>query len=220
VSLNSQSSGIQFGCAVEESGSIFSAESPSTVTTRYNERGRTAELVFHNASGQPLTRVECVYDANGSLVEELETRSAEALRPDLFAQMNPAQTAVINKILGAGGEPIRHTHRYDERGRQIETRHSIPPLSVVRKATAYNEHDNPAAEIEVEEQRDVQMNDEGVLSSAPDREKVSRGEVRFDYEYDLHGNWTVKTTSTRSGSDQDFTVSSAERRVIEYFPSL
>jgi YD repeat-containing protein len=219
VSLNSQSLGIQFGCAIEESGSIFSAVSPATVTTSYNERGHTAELVFHNASGQLLSRVECVYDANGNLVEELETRSAEALPPDLFAQMNPAQTAMINKVLGAGGEPTRHTHRYDERGRQIETRHSIPPLSVVRKTIAYNQHDNPAAEIEVEEQRDFQMNDEGELSSAPDTEKVSRVEVRFDYEHDLHGNWTFKTTSARSGSDQDFTVSSAERRVIEYFPS-
>ena len=218
--LGDQKPGMQFGCAIEESGSIFSAVSPATVTTRYNERGHTAELVFHDAPGQLLSRVQCVYDPNGNLIEELETRSADTLPSSMFEQMNPAQAAMINKLLGAGGEPLQHTHRYDEHGRQIETQHSIPPLSAMRKTIAYNEHDDPAAEIELDEQRDFQMNDKGELSAATDKETVSRSEVRFDCEYDRHGNWTAKTTTARSGSDQDFTGSTAERRVIEYHAEL
>ena len=61
------------------------------------------------------------------------------------------------------------------------------------------------------------MDDEGRLSDAPASESVSRSEARFRYDYDMFGNWVMKTIESRAGTDQDFTVSSVERRVIGYF---
>jgi hypothetical protein len=33
----------------------------------------------------------------------------------------------------------------------------------------------------------------------------------------MHGNWVMQTVESRAGSDQDFTLSSVERRTLGYF---
>ena len=67
------------------------------------------------------------------------------------------------------------------------------------------------------EARDFGIDDGGRLSDSPTREKVSRSEARFSYDYDAHGNWVMKTIEGRGEPDRDFALSSIERRTIGYF---
>ena len=62
-------------------------------------------------------------------MEEAQTRAAEALPADALAGLNAAQVDVVRALLGAGGEPTRRVHRYDARGRRIETSSFVFGLS-------------------------------------------------------------------------------------------
>lgn len=46
---------------------------------------------------------------------------------------------------------------------------------------------------------------------------MSRSEARFLYDYDAQENWVMKTVQGRGAADQDFTLSSVERRTLAYF---
>ena len=174
-------------------------------------------MQFHDAEGRPLSRVEFRYDEAGNLVEEAQTRSEEALPPELLASLNEAQLQAFPSLFGAAGEPVRRLHQYDEHGRRIETRSQIGPLGWDCKAVVYNDQGDEIAEFSVDEERDYSIDDSGRLSDVPTKERVSRSEVRFRYDYDPRGNWVMKTVESRGVADQDFTLSSVERRTIEYF---
>ena len=91
------------------------------------------------------------------------------------------------------------------------------PLGGSRKTSAYNEHGDQVDQVFEHETRDFALDDRGRLSDSPTRERVSRSEARFSYDYDAHGNWVMKTVESRGEPDQDFALSSIERRTIGYF---
>jgi YD repeat-containing protein len=132
--------------------------------------------------------------------------------------MNPAQLEAIHTLLGAGGEPARRRHHYDGRGHRIETSSSVfGPLGRDRKTMAYNDHGDLIRELSEDERHEYDIDDEGRLSEKPDTESTSRSEVRFHYDYDGRGNWIMKRVESRATSDQEFAVSSVERRTLVYY---
>ncbi len=217
LDLAAQRPDIHFWLGVEGTNSGYGAPGTATVTTMYNEREQPTDLHFHDAAGRLLSRVEFKYDRDGNLIEEAQTHVAEMLPPEMLAAMNPAQLETVRALFGAGGEPIRRMHRYNEQGRRAETHLRMGPLSEDKTTRAYNGHGDQIEEISEHDQRDYGIDDEGRLSDAPTSERVSRSEARFRYDYDAFGNWVTKTIESRAGTEQDFTVSSIERRTIGYF---
>jgi hypothetical protein len=217
IDLAAQLPDTQYAWAVEGTDSTYSAPGAAKLTTLHNERGQPTDLLFCDAAGRLLSRVEFRYNADARLIEEAQTNTAERLPPEMLASLNPAQLETVRALFGVAGEPMRVRHRYDEQGRRAGTESRMGPLGGQSKTVAYNGHGDQIEEVVEQDSRDYGIDDEGRLSDAPTRESVSRSEARFRYDYDAHGNWVTKTVEGRAGADQDFTLSSVERRTIGYF---
>jgi len=217
VDLAAQLPGTHYTWSVEGTDSSYSAPGAATLTTLYNERGQPTDLLFHDGAARLLSRVEFRYDRDAHLVEEAQTNTAERLPPEMLASLNPAQSETVRALFGVAGKPMRVIHRYDEQGRRAGTESRMGPLGGHSKTVAYNDHGDQIEEVVEQDSRDYGIDDEGRLSDAPTRESVSRSEARFRYDYDERGNWVTKTVEGRGGTDQDFTLSSVERRTIGYF---
>ena len=221
IDLAAQSPNIHYGWGVEGTDSIYSAPGAATLTTLYDEREQPTDLHFHDSAGRMLSRVEFRYDGDGNLIEEAQTNLAERLSPQMLASLNQAQLEAVRALLG-GGEPIRRMHLYNEQGRRAETRSRMGKLGGDKKTMVYNDHGDQIEEVSEHDQREYGMDDEGRLSDAPTSESVSRSEARFRYNYDMFGNWVMKTIECRGGTDQDFTVSEnrieSPRRLVRQRP--
>jgi hypothetical protein len=74
--------------------------------------------------------------------------------------------------------------------------------------------DNRVEEVRVDVSRDMRMDDSVVKSD----EQPSRVQhVRFEYQYDAHGNWTERTVWQRLEPNTDERRSNIERRTIAYY---
>src|SRR5579871_263802 len=217
VDVAAQRSGMHYGWGVEGTDSAYSARGAASLTTIYNHRDQPEHLSFRDLAGRELSRVEFLYDDAGHLIEEAQTSSEDVLPSEMLASLNPAQLQTVRGFVGAGGEPLRRTHVYDEQGRRVETRSIMGPLGFDRKTVVYNEHGDSVAEVHEHEERDYTIDEEGRIADSPAREKVSRSEVRLQYDYDSRGNWLSKTVEGRHGSDDEFALSTVERRTITYF---
>ena len=217
VDVAAQRPDTQYAWGVEGTDSCYSAPGATALTTLYDEREQPADLLFYDGVGRLLSRVEFSYDRDGNLIEEAQTRAAETLPPEMFTSLNEAQLKTVRAMLGAGDEPTRRQHRYNEQGRRAETRSRIGPLGSDTKTVAYNDHGDQSEEVFESEKQDYNIDDQGRLSDAPTRQSVSRSEARFRYEYDANGNWVRKTVGSRAANDQEFILSSVERRTVGYF---
>jgi hypothetical protein len=218
VDVAAQRSDTHYAWGVEGTDSAYSARGAASLTTTYNHRDQPAQLSFRDLAGRELSRVEFRYDDDGQLVEEAQTRSEEVLPSEMLASLNPAQLHTVRELFGVGGESIRRTHAYDERGRRVETRSNIGPLGFDKKTITYNEFGDPLVEVYEHEERDYAIDEEGRIADSPTRENLSRSETRFRYNYDSQRNWVSKTVETRPDSEDEFSLSAVERRTITYFP--
>ena len=213
VDLAAQRPDTQYYWEVEGTDSSYFAPGAATLTTLHNEREQPTALLFHDSAGCLVSRVDFVYDQAGNMVEEVQTNAAETLPPAMVTSLNQAQLATVRALFGS----IRRIHSYDRQGRRVGTRGGIGPLGGHSKTVAYNEHGDQIEEVLEHDQREHSIDDEGRLSDTATRESVSWSEARFRYDYDVRGNWVTKTVESRGAAGQDFTLSSVERRTIEYF---
>lgn len=204
-----------YSYGVEGSDAHYSAPGTAKLITIYNERDQPLELLFYEASDRFLSRVAFAYDADGHLIEESQTRPPEAFAT-LFRDVPPDQLDAMRAAVQGLCEPTRITHRYDQR-RRVESRTHFGLLSEEIKTRSYNEHGDQVAETSEQHSREYGPDGEGQLAPVHDSERGSRSEARFHYEYDEFGNWTSKIIETRSGAEQDFTASTIEKRLIQYF---
>ena len=173
-------------------------------------------MLFRDIEGRVLSRVEFVYDESGRLIEEAQTNAEETLPQEVLAQMNPAQLQTMRGVFGVG-EPFRRMHRYDSKGRRIETCSQLAVFGTDRKTTDYDEHGEPIQEKFEHESREFGIDDEGRFSNSPTKETVNHREARFHYAYDAHGNWVRKVVEGSDGAKHDFTISAIEQRTLVYY---
>ncbi len=216
VDVTTQSSDTMYLWGVEGTDCGYSAPGAATLTTLHNTRDQPAELLFHDQDGRALSRVAFAYDELGRLVEEAQTMVAEVLPPAVLAGMSSTDLEAVRALFGAG--PLRRVHRYDARGHRVETHASFfGALGRDSKAMAYNDHGDQIEEISEHEQRDFHIGGPGQLTESPASKRVSRSEARFHYDYDARGNWIRKAVESRSGTDQDFSVSGIDLRTLDYY---
>lgn len=213
VDISAQRPNTTYVWGVENSDAAYGAPGAATITTTYDYHDRPTAMLFHDAAGLLLSRVEFRYDGAGNLIEEEQIRENSNLSPEMLAHLNPAQADAVRKLL----ENSRRCHRYDDQGRRIETIANMGAMSKDRKTTSYNERGDRAEEVSEDEHQEYGIADNGELSAKPDSRKTSRAEYRFRYEYDARGNWIVKTGESRFEAEGEFTVFSVERRVLAYY---
>jgi YD repeat-containing protein len=203
---------------IEGTDTNYSAPGTFTVTTIYNEHANALQLLFHDKDARRLSHVDFDYDEAGNLIEEAQFRDGDMLPAELLAGLNPAQLETGRALFGGAGEPFtRLRHHYDEHGRRIESTNQFTAMNVDRRLLTYNEHGDPSQEVFEQEHADFQVDDAGRIPDTTSNQRASRSEARFRYQYDDGGNWMEKIVDARSRADQDFLVSSTERRIITYF---
>jgi hypothetical protein len=132
--------------AIDGSKAFYSAPNAATIITNYDDADRPTELLFQDASGALLSRVELHYDASGHLTEEAQTQIAPPLTAHLQEQLNPEQMALVQSVLA--GPITRLLHRYDSVGNRIETLRSLfGSRSEARFRYEYDSHGNWTSKI-------------------------------------------------------------------------
>jgi hypothetical protein len=193
----------------------YGAPGVTTITTRYDERGRSREVLFQDASGAIIRRVALMRDGEGRVVTEEAQNVAPFPLPDspmrIGAEDLEQLQAMVSQVFGT----IRTTYEYDAGGRLVSKFQQMGLLGEERIAYAYDERGNPIEESHESVNREMQLNAEGRPTSSGDIERMH--EVRFSYEYDARGNWTKRTVSSRVTKEAEFERSNTELRTIEYY---
>jgi hypothetical protein len=79
---------------------------------------------------------------------------------------------------------------------------------------AHWQRGNPVEESGRHVDRQLNVDENGTPQMSPDTIRLH--DVRFEYAYDEHGNWTERIISSRHSVDGLFQRESAEWRTIEY----
>jgi hypothetical protein len=87
-------------------------------------------------------------------------------------------------------------------------------LSEERVTVRHDDFDNPVEEVRSDASREMRM-DDGVVKTEERPSHVQH--VRFEYQYDAHGNWTERIVWQRMDPNTDERPSNIERRTISYY---
>jgi len=216
VDVRKQTPNTTYSWGVDGTDCFYSAPGAARLAIAHNANDQPIELLFHDKNGRTVSRVEFSYDEESRLVEEAQTMIVDAFPAEMLKGASPAQLEALRALYGAG--VTRRVHRYDARGRRIETHMSmLGTLSRDSKRMTYNDHGDLIAELSEYEQCDWNIDDQGQLSDSAHGSRVSRSEARFQYDYDVRGNWIKKVVQGRSGADQEFRVSTIEERTLAYY---
>jgi hypothetical protein len=204
---------------IEGSEISYGAPGVTTIMTSYDERDRSREVLFRDASGAVIRRVTLTRDGDGRVVtEEAQTIAPFAL-PDpampMSAEDHEQMQALVMQVFGV----IRTTYEYDAGGLLVHRTQQMGMLGEERIAYTYDERGNAIAEFHESVNREMQLNAEGGPTSSGDTKRIH--EVQFSYEYDAGGNWTDRIARSRFSSTAEFEPSNSnrERRTIEYYES-
>jgi hypothetical protein len=211
------SCGTMYG--VEGTDVAYSAPGATTSTTIYDERERPSEVMFHDASNALVRRVVFSRDDDGRMLSErMEFAGPRGLLgPAIDANMPTDEHESLMELLKTVFEDHTFslaTYAYDEKGHRIETVRRMGTLSEERVTVRYDDFDNPVEEVRSDVSRDMRM-DNGVVKTEERPSHVQR--VKFEYQYDAHGNWTERIVSQRLEPNADDRPSNIERRTITYY---
>jgi hypothetical protein len=211
------SCGTMYG--VEGTDLAVSAPGATTSTTTYDDHERPSEVIFHDANNALVSRVVFSRDDDGRVLSErMEFAGPRGLLgPGIDANMPTDERASLIDLLNTVFEDHTFslaTYAYDEKGHRIETVRRMGTLSEERVTVRYDDFDNPVEEVRAELNREMRM-DDGVVKSEERPSHVQQ--VRFEYQYDAHGNWTERIVSQRLEPNADERPSNIERRAITYY---
>ena len=200
---------------IEGTSTGIRASDAKRVETRYDARGQVVEVKVFNTGGAVVSRVGITRDALGNPLEELQyvgdvlpfgpgasdSRSTEEMAA-LTEEQQAEFVMEIGRLFSPGTVMFKHTHRYNEEGRLIESKLTMMGMETSRQTFAYDAAGNKSEEVSYKE--------DGTLGS----------KAVFAREYDEHGNWTRELISTASTWEAEFGLSipaHVTRRIITYW---
>jgi YD repeat-containing protein len=212
-----------FRSNVATAGSLFSSgdlppnlPGGGTATTIYDESDRPTEIQIHDTHGELVSRSVRIYDERGNVLSEkqivddpIKVIPAEA-RAAILAEASASGENIreqLSNFMGGQGEPVTTANTYDEQGRlKTSVQRFFTEESTTE--TAYNSHGDVAS----------QMSRAKTIGTEVGRgESQQDGEIRYEYQYDEHKNWTEKTQSSCSVSDTSCEITCTTRRTLTYF---
>ena len=195
----------------------YGAPGAKTMTTSYDERDLSREVLIQDARGASIRRVTLTRDREGRVVTEEAQNIGPFTLPDapgpVPAEDREQLQALVMRVFGA----IRTTYEYDAGGRLVFRTQQMGLLGEERIAYAYDERGNPIEEFHESINREMHLDRDGGPTSSGDTTRMH--EVRFSYEYDARGNWTKRIVHGRVTRDAEFEQSNTELRTIEYYES-
>ena len=211
------SCGTMYG--VEGTDVAYPAPGATTSATLYDEHERPSEVVFRDASNALVSRVVFSRDQDGRVVSErMEFAGPGGLLGAAFdANVPVEERASLVDLLKTVFEDHAFsiaTYVYDAKGHRIEAVRRIGTLSEERVTVRYDDFDNPVEEVRSDVNREMRM-DDGVVKTEERPSHIQH--VRFEYQYDDHGNWTERIVSQRLEPNADERSSNIERRTISYY---
>jgi YD repeat-containing protein len=203
---------------VEGTDVAYSAPGATTSTTIYDEHDRPSEVSFYDANNALVSRVKFSRDQDGRVrSERMEFAGPGALLGQAFDTNVPSdERASMMELLKTVFDDQAFsvaTYAYDEKGRRVETIRRMGKLSEERVTVRYDDFDNPVGEVRSDVNREMRMGD-GVVKTEERPSHVQH--VRFEYQYDVHGNWTERIVWQRMEPSTDERPSNVERRTIAY----
>lgn len=189
-----------------------------SAVTLYDAHDRPVEVRLLDPSGALVNRAVRVYDERGNVIEERQTMEdplkllSATQQSDILSRSGLSTEDLrgeFAKFLGSPSELYSCRYQYDSAGRKTLTIRSMFHHTDERTETRYNDHGDVAEEI-------TQFS-EDAPGSEPDQRTHSSA-VHSTYQYDSHGNWTVKQSGFRASADAQPSHSSEVRRSIEYYP--
>jgi hypothetical protein len=214
---STRSCGTMYG--VEGTDVAYSAPGATAWSTTYDEHERASEVVFHDASHALVSRVVFSRDQDGRVLSERMEFAGPGglLGPAVDANMPTDERASLMELLKTVFEDHTFslaTYTYDEKGHRIETVRRMGTLSEQRVTVRYDDFDNPVEEVRSDVSREMRI-DDGVVKTEERPSHVHF--VRFEYQYDAHGNWTERIVWQRIEPNTDERPSNVERRMIAYY---
>ena len=216
-SCSTSSCGMLYG--VEGSDAAYSAPGATTSTTTYDERDLPLEVSFHDVNNSSICRVVFARDQDGRPQSERMQFERQAT---FFGLANDSGVAIEERESLAQLLPTIFedqtlsltTYAYDHEGRRTERIRRMGHLSEARTIFRYDDHDNPVEEVTEERSRDMRIeNGAAKIDERPFRVQY----VRFEYQYDTHGNWIERIVWQRGELNREEQRSNIERRTITYY---
>ena len=197
----------------------------ATITTLYDNRAQATEALLHDANHRLVGRIVLTRDSSGRLMkEEMQLGSEEIPFPDLekaFENVPPEEraraAAMFANLFGPDRIMSSTTYAYDEKGHRVEQYTQMAGMSERRTIYRFDEHDNPIEQTTQEVRCDMNVDEAGNPQAS--NEISTHQQVRYQYQYDTHGNWTERAVSVRLEQNPDFQRSNIERRKISYYAS-
>ena len=182
---------------------------------------QTTESVWYDRNHRFLERVTYTRDANGKLLKEEMHLDDDAFAFDKIASASTEEReqlmAQLTKLFGADRVMATTSYRYDEGGRQIERRIQMANLGDTRTTYTYDDRGNAVEEVTVSVHREMQVDETGNEHFANETSETSS--AHYDYQYDAHGNWIERITSSAAQNSSASQRSNIERRQISYYPN-
>jgi hypothetical protein len=191
---NSTACSTMYGVEGAQQG--YGAEGVTTISTLYDDRGESSEAIFRNDSDALILRVVLTRDGAGRLLKE-ESRCGDHA-PFPFGEVpenappedRAVAAAILEKLFSPHKAMWGTTYDYDNRGRQIRRITTMAGISENQTTWEYDEYDNPIREIDERKTGELRSDESGNLQTM--NQKSFKHEVRYDYKYDSHGNWTER----------------------------
>jgi YD repeat-containing protein len=209
----------------EDSELQFAPPSGGAITTLYDKQGRPVEGQVTDSDGRLMLRIVRTYDPQGRVQSDKMTPvdMAGQVPEELAGQFNQAQKQALAKFIGNSFASGESAFKYDAQGRMIEKRSSGGVSGNLLIALNYNEHGDVSSEVMVATLMagvgvEYGMTEDGKMIAQSEAKpgEPTQSESRYTYEYDAHGNWTRKTTASRSGPGE-FRESMIIERTLSYY---
>jgi hypothetical protein len=184
--------------AVVGSTQGYGVPGATTGTTTFDDRDFPSEAIFHDVNHAVVRRVTFTRGREGRVLSEV-VRFGDEMFPELNGKIEkgtPEERASLDAFLAtvfADQTLISTTYSYDEKGRVLERTHGMGSLGGTRTTYRYDDHDNPVEETSINSHRGMSADEHG--NSQPGPESSSEQHVRYEYQYDTHGNWTERVVS-------------------------
>jgi hypothetical protein len=192
-------------CQPEGTNCGYTAPGAAKVVILHDVLERPGELVFYDINDSQLSKVNIVYDDAGLVVEE-----SQLILPGTSpANVKPLEPLKAPALATSNAKLLERSHRYDARGRRVESKSFMFGQLFERKLVAYNEYDDP-----IEEVTWLSNDAHAFARDGHDANHGTQWALRFNYDYDMHANWVARTVETGELGMKGAAI--VERRVVRY----
>jgi hypothetical protein len=196
---------------------------PSPITTVvYDAGNRPTEVLIHNASHELQYRVTLTRDQQGRLLTADTTFAGiSALLPGVEKEIENASVedrAKMEAMLEATFERqtfLSVRFSYDSAGRLAEETFRMGTLMEEVKTYRYDKSGALVEEASVTRSQTIDGDGPEVRAKAGEEQGHRTG---YDYQFDTHGNWTERVTTSQCRDAGDSRWSAVERRAFTYYP--